>query len=325
MSPEETPDPGGLEPERAPRAVHRPVLIDEVVAWLAPREGSILVDGTAGAGGHAAALARRVGDSGRVVAFDRDPEMLELARKATAGLPVSLVHAPYSAMREKLAGRGIAAGEVDGVLLDLGLSSDQLAWRHRGFSFGSDGPLDMRFDPTSDGPTAADLLAESSAEDLATAFFEFGEERFSRRIARRIVETRDAEPLTTTGQLAELVRRCIPGKLRHGPIDPATRVFQALRILVNDELKHLDAILAELPDILAPGGRAAIISFHSLEDRPTKWAFRNDPRWTVLTKKPVIATAEETAVNPRARSAKLRVAERWSNQEPTPTPTSPST
>jgi 16S rRNA (cytosine1402-N4)-methyltransferase len=209
------------------------------------------------------------------------------------------------------------------VLLDLGLSSDQLAWRDRGFSFGTEGPLDMRFDPTSDGPTAAELLAETSAEDLAKAFFEFGEERFSRRIARRIVETREIEPLTTTTQLAVLVRRCIPGKLRHGPIDPATRVFQALRILVNDELEHLDSILATLPEILAPHGRAAIISFHSLEDRRVKWAFRNDPRWTVLTKKPITATAEETAVNPRARSAKLRVAERWSNQEPIPTPTSP--
>ncbi|WP_240911091.1 16S rRNA (cytosine(1402)-N(4))-methyltransferase RsmH [Paludisphaera soli] len=321
MSPEEPA--GGAEPERRPRAVHRPVLIDEVVEWLAPREGSILVDGTSGAGGHTAALARRVGAAGRVVGFDRDREMLELARAAVAGLPVDLVHAPYSAMRRRLAGLGIEAGAVDGVLLDLGLSSDQLAWRHRGFSFGADGPLDMRFDADSEGPTAAELLAESSAEDLAKAFFEFGEERFSRRIARRIVETRDAEPLTTTGQLAELVRRCIPGKLRHGPIDPATRVFQALRILVNDELEHLDAILAELPEILAPGGRAAIISFHSLEDRRVKWAFRNDPRWAVLTKKPVTATAEETAVNPRARSAKLRVAERWSNQEAIPTPTSP--
>ncbi|WP_337173062.1 16S rRNA (cytosine(1402)-N(4))-methyltransferase RsmH [Paludisphaera sp.] len=316
--PSEPPDP----PERR-KAVHRPVLLDEVVEWLAPREGSTLVDGTAGAGGHTSALARRVGETGRVIGFDRDPAMLELARAATEGLPVDLVHAPYSEMREGLAGLGIAAGTVDGVVLDLGLSSDQLAWRDRGFSFGSDGPLDMRFDPTSGLPTAAELLAEMSAEDLANAIYEYGEERFSRRIARRIVETRDARPLETTGQLAELVRRCIPGKLRHGPIDPATRVFQALRILVNDELGHLDKILAELPGILAPGGRAAIISFHSLEDRRVKWAFRNDDRWTVLTRKPVTATAEETAVNPRARSAKLRVAERWSNQEPIPTPTSP--
>jgi len=316
------PDPAGPPPER-PKAVHRPVLLDEVVDWLAPREGSVLVDGTAGAGGHTAALARRVGPTGRVVGFDRDPAMLQLARAATEGLPVDLVHAPYSSMREGLESLGIAPGTIDGVVLDLGLSSDQLAWRDRGFSFGTDGPLDMRFDPTSDRPTAADLLAEMSAEDLANAIYEYGEERLSRRIARKIVETRDAGPVTTTAQLADLVRRCYPPKQRHGPIDPATRVFQALRILVNDELAHLDAILAELPEILAPGGRAAIISFHSLEDRRVKWAFRNDDRLSVLTKKPVTATAEETAVNPRARSAKLRVAERWSNQEPIPTPTSP--
>lgn len=322
MPPEQTPDPAGPAPER-PKAVHRPVMLDEVVDWLAPKEGSVIVDGTAGAGGHTAALARRVGATGRVIGFDRDPGMLDLARAATAGLPVDLVHSPYSEMREGLESVGIRPGTVDGVVLDLGLSSDQLAWRHRGFSFGADGPLDMRFDTTTDQPTAADLLAEMSAEDLANAIYEFGEERLSRRIARKIVETRAADPLTTTAQLADLVRRCYPGKQRHGPIDPATRVFQALRILVNDELRHLDAILDRLPDILAPGGRAAIISFHSLEDRRVKWAFRNDARWTVLTKKLVNATAGETAVNPRARSAKLRVAERWSNQEPIPTPTSP--
>ncbi|MDR3619539.1 MAG: 16S rRNA (cytosine(1402)-N(4))-methyltransferase RsmH [Paludisphaera borealis] len=325
MSSQPTPPEDEHEPQRESGAVHRPVLIDEVTTWLDPREGSIIVVGTAGAGGHAAALARRVGPGGRIIGLDRDPNMLELARKATAGLPVTLVHAPYSAMRRVLADLEIPPERVQGVLLDLGLSSDQLAWRHRGFSFAADGPLDMRFNPDSSGPTAAELLAEMPADELAQAFFDFGEERFSRRIARRIVETRTAEPLRTTRQLAELVRGCIPGRLRHGPIDSATRVFQALRILVNDELEHLDALLKELPNLLAPGSRAAIISFHSLEDRRVKWAFRNEPRWSILTKKPVIATAQETAVNPRARSAKLRVAERWSNQDPsrTPNPTIP--
>ncbi len=301
----------GSAQHRSDLTVHRPVLVDEVIEALAPAEGAVLVDGTVGAGGHAALLARRVGPAGRIIALDRDPAMLDLARQTTAGLPVTLVHAPYSALGSVLKTMGI--DQVSGVPLDLGLSSDQLSWPHRGFSFMADGPLDMRFDPDSAGPTAAVELASLSEEMLAQAFFDYGEERFSRRIARRIVETRKKEPIQTTRQLAELVRQSVPGRFRHGPIDPATRVFQALRILVNDELGHLDAALRSLPEVLAIGGRAAIISFHSLEDRRVKWAFRNDPRWTVISKKPVTATAQEVAVNPRARSAKLRVAERCPN------------
>jgi 16S rRNA (cytosine1402-N4)-methyltransferase len=302
--------------------VHRPVLLDEVIHWLQPAAGSILVDGTVGAGGHAAALAQRIGPNGQLIGLDRDPAMLALAQEATAGLPVALVRASYRNVREVLQERNIA--QVQGVLLDLGLASDQLAWAHRGFSFATSGPLDMRFDRGEDNdihpetesvrPTAAELVARLSADELAQVFFELGEERFSRRIARRIVEARSREPITTTGQLAELVRQSVPGKYRHGPIHPATRVFQALRIAVNDELGQLDAVLSIVPEILAPGGRAAVISFHSLEDRRVKWAFRNDLRLTVLTKKPVTATAQELVVNPRARSAKLRVAERCLNQ-----------
>ena len=275
--------------------IHQPVLLDEVLAWLAPREGSVLLDGTAGGGGHAAALAARVGSTGRVIGLDRDPAMLDLARGAVGGLPVTLVHAPYAEMARVLEELGI--DRVHGVLLDLGLSSDQLAWEGRGFSFAADGPLDMRFDPESGGPTAADLVNRLSAEELANLFYEFGEERFSRRIARRIVEARQKGPIRTTGELAELVRRSIPGPAA-GPIDPATRVFQALRIAVNDELGQLDAALRVIPDVLAPGGRAAIISFHSLEDRRVKWAFRSDPRLTVLTKKPVTATARRSGRQP---------------------------
>lgn len=315
---EPTPLEPGSSPDPGARAVHRPVLLDEVVSWLGPVEGMVLVDGTVGAGGHAAELARRVGATGRVIGLDRDPDMLALAGMATAGLPVTLVHASYTPMREVLDSLGV--GPVRGVLLDLGLSSDQLAWAHRGFSFQSEGPLDMRFDPGSGRPSAAELVGSLPEDELARTFFDYGEERFSRRIARRIVETRRADPIRTTRQLAELVRRSVPGRFRHGPIDPATRVFQALRILVNDELGLLDAALAELPEVLAPGGRAAIISFHSLEDRRVKWAFRNDPRLTVLTRKPVTATAQEVVVNPRARSAKLRVAERCPNQAGTPRP-----
>lgn len=271
----------------------------------------MLVDGTAGAGGHTRALAERVGGSGRVVGLDRDPAMLALAAEAVRGLPVTLVATPYSEVDAVLDGLGL--GPVDGVLLDLGLSSDQLAWSDRGFSFAADGPLDMRFDPAGDDPSAADLVNGLKEEELARIFFEYGEERYSRRVARRIVEARKAARITTTGQLAALVRRSIPGKW--GPIDPATRVFQGLRIAVNDELALLEATLALLPGVLKPGGRAAVISFHSLEDRRVKHAFRDDPRLHVLTRKPVTATPAEVAANPRARSAKLRVAERCPNQD----------
>jgi 16S rRNA (cytosine1402-N4)-methyltransferase len=294
-------------------------LRDEVVHWLQPREGSVLVDGTVGAGGHSRALAERVGSAGRVIGLDRDPAMLALAKTNTSGIPVVLVAESYHELPAVLEESGIA--KVAGVLLDLGLSSDQLAWSGRGFSFASDGPLDMRFDPGSRLPTAADLVNTENETELARIFYEYGEERHSRRVARRIVEERKREPITTTARLAAIVRRSIPGKW--GPIDPSTRVFQALRIAVNDELDHLDQALRFLPDLLETGGRLAIISFHSLEDRRVKHAFKNDPRLTVLTRKPVTATPEELSQNPRARSAKLRVAERCPNPTqagPTRTP-----
>jgi 16S rRNA (cytosine1402-N4)-methyltransferase len=294
-------------------SLHQPVLVDAVVSMLVPRAGagSIIVDGTVGGGGHALALAKPLGAGGRIIGLDRDPAMLALAdasvRAAGASGTVTLVHAAYDDLRRVLDELGI--DRVGGILLDLGLASDQLSWEDRGFSFATDGPLDMRFDPSEPGPTAGELVNRLKAAELAQLFFDFGEERFSRRIARRIVEGRKAAPLTTSGQLADLVRRSVPGRARHGPIDPATRVFQALRIAVNDELGRLDAALAAIPDLLAPRGRAAVISFHSLEDRRVKWAFKRDPRLRVLTKKPVTATVEEVARNPRARSAKLRVVE----------------
>jgi 16S rRNA (cytosine1402-N4)-methyltransferase len=250
-------------------------------------------------------LAAKVGATGRVIGLDRDPEMLKLAAKATEGLPVTLVNASYSELGTVLKSLGI--DEVDGLVLDLGLSSDQLHWEHRGFSFARDGPLDMRYDPETPD-SAADLIRSLSAEDLADLFYEYGEERHSRRVARRIVEAREVEPIITTGQLAAIVRRSIPGKW--GTIDPSTRVFQALRIAVNGELEHLDQALADLPSWLRIGGRAAIISFHSLEDRRVKVAFRDNPELHSLTRKPIVATDEELQLNPRARSAKLRVAER---------------
>ena len=301
--------------------MHRPVLLDEVVSWLAPegRERLVLVDGTAGAGGHTRALAERVGPSGRVVGIDRDPAMLALAAEAARGLPVTLINAPYSEVKEVLADLGLDA--IDGFLLDLGLSSDQLSWTHRGFSFATDGPLDMRFNPDGDDPSAADLVNTLNEEELARIIYEYGEERYSRRVARRIVEARKLGKITTTGKLAELVRRSIPGKW--GALDVSTRTFQALRIAVNNELGHLDATLALLADVLRPGGRAAIISFHSLEDRRVKHAFRDDPRLNVLTRKPVTASPGELSTNPRSRSAKLRVAERCPIQAGAPEPPTP--
>ena len=308
--------------------MHRPVLLDEVMAGCAPRRGR--PGGRhRGRRGPCRGPGTAVGATGRIIGLDRDPAMLALAKEATAGLPVTLVHAPYSAMREvldelgDLVGPGRAPGP--GALVRpacLGAPRVQLQLPRARSTCGSTRTARNRVDLT--GPTAADLLSSLSEEELAQVFFDYGEERFSRRIARRIVETRRHAPIQTTRQLAELVRQSVPGRFRHGPIDPATRVFQALRILVNDELGHLDATLTELPEILAPGGRAAIISFHSLEDRRVKWAFRNDPRLTVLTRKPVTATAQEVAVNPRARSAKLRVAERCPNQAGTPRPSNPN-
>jgi 16S rRNA (cytosine1402-N4)-methyltransferase len=198
---------------------------------------------------------------------------------------------------------------VDGILLDLGLSSDQLADTSRGFSFDADGPLDLRFDPLS-GEPAAKLVNRLSAEHLADLIFHYGEERFSRRIARAIVESRHHQPIHTARQLSEIVRRAVPAVARQQRIDPATRTFQALRIAVNDELKSLEIALRRLPDCLKPGGRLAIISFHSLEDRRVKEAFRDDPRLQVLSRKPTTAHEAEIARNPRSRSAKLRIAER---------------
>jgi 16S rRNA (cytosine1402-N4)-methyltransferase len=199
---------------------------------------------------------------------------------------------------------------VDGVLLDLGMSSDQLADPSRGFSFDSDGPLDLRFD-TSEGEPAWRLVNRLGAEHLADLIYYYGEEKHSRRIARTVVQHREGNPIHTARQLAEIVRQCVP-RARTDRIDPATRTFQALRIAVNDELKSLEIALRRIPQCLRPQGRLAIISFHSLEDRRVKEAFRDDPRYEALTKKPIRPSEEEVAANPRARSAKLRVAARRS-------------
>jgi 16S rRNA (cytosine1402-N4)-methyltransferase len=286
--------------------IHVPVLLDEVIEQLRPGPRSVLVDGTLGGGGHTRALAERVQPGGRVIAVDRDPQAVERTSETLRGLPIDVAAASYAEVPEILAELGVAA--VDGVLLDLGLSSDQLADGDRGFSFQTEGELDLRFDATS-GEPAWRLLERLREEDIADVIYRYGEERLSRRIARRIVERRQQAPIRTAAELASLVRSCVPRSRVHA-IDPATRTFQALRIAVNDELGNLERALARLPDCLAPGGRMAVISFHSLEDRIVKQAFRDDLRLQVVTRKPIEASEAEAARNPRARSAKLRIAER---------------
>jgi 16S rRNA (cytosine1402-N4)-methyltransferase len=282
----------------------------EVLEHLAPARGGVFVDCTVGLGGHARALLEA--GASRVIGIDRDPAAVAIARERLAdfGDRVVIVHRDYRRLAEVLDEQGVAA--VSGILADLGVSSMQLDAPDRGFSFRRDEPLDMRMD-TSSGATAAGVLAGIDETALADVIYEFGEERHSRRIARAIVAARASGPIATTGQLADIVRRAVPRR-GYSRIDPATRTFQALRIWVNRELEGLDAFLAQAIERLQPGGRIAVISFHSLEDRIVKHTFRaiqaagDDLR--VLTKRPLEAGQAEVDRNPRARSAKLRAAER---------------
>jgi 16S rRNA (cytosine1402-N4)-methyltransferase len=290
--------------------IHEPVLAAEVIALLEPSRGGLFVDCTVGLGGHARALL--AGGATRLLGLDRDTTALALAAESLRPWQdrVDLVHADYRELPSLLAARSIDG--VDGALADLGVSSMQFDAPGRGFSFRRDEPLDMRMDQTS-GPTAARLLAEVEEVDLANVIFRYGEERFSRRIARAIVEARRANPIATTGQLAQIVRRAIPRK-GYQRIDPATRTFQALRIWVNRELEGLDAFLVAASRLLRAGARLAVITFHSLEDRIVKHAFRalaaGQEAIRVLTRKPVVPGDSELVRNPRARSAKLRAIER---------------
>lgn len=278
----------------------------EVLDWLAPRPGGRFIDGTLGGGGHTRLLAQAVGDSGLVVSLDRDILAVERAERLQPSPPVKVFHASYHRIDGVLEELNLPS--VDGILLDLGLSSDQLADAERGFSYQQDGPLDLRFD-VGRGEPADQLLMRLTEKEIADVIYQFGEERFSRRIARRIVQLRDERtPVKTSAQLADLVRRCVPRSKNHN-IDPATRTFQALRIAVNEELRILSDTLRLAPQWLSPGGRIAVISFHSLEDRIVKQAFREDQRWNILTRKPITASEQEILSNTRSRSAKLRVAE----------------
>lgn len=286
---------------------HTTVLLDETVAALSPVAGGVYIDATVGGGGHAAKLLEAGAPDSRLIAFDRDPAALEAARERLApfGDRVLYVHSAFSRIEEVLL--ELELEQVDGLVADLGVSSPQLDRADRGFSFARPGPLDMRMDPTQ-GETALELIARLDEEELANLLFELGEERRSRRIARAILRAHEAGELETTDDLRETVARAVGG--RRGRIDPSTRTFQALRIAVNRELEELDALLSMLARILSDGAVAAIISFHSLEDRRVKWAFRRSSELEPLYKKPVVAKEGELAGNPRARSAKLRAARR---------------
>jgi 16S rRNA (cytosine1402-N4)-methyltransferase len=290
----------------AASSIHTPVLSAEVMSLLEIQPGMRVVDGTLGGGGHTRLFAEAVGPAGLVIAIDRDPIAIERGARELAGLPVRFAQANYRDLPEVL--DALAIDRVDRVLLDVGLSSDQLADDARGFSFDSEGPLDLRFDPT-EGEPAWRLVNRMRPETLADLIHEFGEERFSRRIARRIATAREKEPIRSARDFARIVTSAIPRQYPPPRIHPATRTFQALRIAVNEELKSLRIALERIPTRLAPGGRVAVISFHSLEDRLAKEAFRNRQVWEPLTRGPVEAGDAELARNPRSRSAKLRVAQ----------------
>jgi 16S rRNA (cytosine1402-N4)-methyltransferase len=289
------------------RTVHVPVLLHEVLEQLDLHPGLTIVDGTIGAGGHSQKILQRMDPSSRLIGLDRDTSMLARAAQVVAGPQVTLRKTSYAQLGEILDEMGI--DQVDRVLLDLGLSSDQLADPDRGFGFDTTGPLDMRFD-VSRGKPAAELLQTLEESELERIFREYGEETESARLAQEIVAARKRrQPIRTADELKQLIERLIP--VSHQKSHPATRIFQALRIAVNRELDQLETFLNDvLPTRLRPGGRALIITFHSLEDRLVKQAFREATLWDTLTRKPIVATPSEVRWNPRSRSAKLRVAVR---------------
>ena len=280
-------------------------MLREVLQQLDLRTGLTVVDGTVGAGGHSVEILKRIGSDGQLVGFDRDPMMLAFAAERLSASNVRLIHAPYTAAAEEIDQAGV--GQVDRVLLDLGLSSDQLSDRDRGFGFDTGGPLDMRFD-VGHGSSAQELIANSTREDLVRVITDYGEEPQAERIVDALRARQ--QPVRTAEELAEVVRGAVRGSGRR---DPATRVFQAFRIAVNQELQHLEQMMsAVLPAVLKPDGLAVIITFHSLEDRIVKSAFKGHQGWHVLTKSPLQPTPAEVRINPRSRSAKIRTA-RWTS------------
>ncbi len=309
-----------------PPNTHQPVLLSEVVTLLAVVPDGVYVDGTFGRGGHSRAILDKLGHRGKLVVIDRDPEAVASAgQRFGEDARVVIKHGSFADIGEIVREQGLN-GQVNGVLLDLGVSSAQLDTAGRGFSFQHDGPLDMRMDPSA-GPSASEWLAQADQQDIATVLFEFGEERYSRRIARAIVQARQEAPIVTTGRLAAVIAKAVPSRERGK--DPATRSFQAIRIYINRELDALRECLSQILDVLAPGGRLAVISFHSLEDRIVKRFIRTQARGDDLPPglpvqdadrhprmrpvgKPVYPGDAEIERNPRARSAVLRVAEKLS-------------
>ena len=304
--------------------MHVPVLLKEMVHALQPRSGGIYLDGTLGAGGYALAILEASAPDGRVVALDLDPDAvarsLPLAQRF--GERFCAVHGGFHQAAEILSSLGLE--RLDGAVLDLGLSSDQLEDPQRGFSIRNEGPLDMRFDTTA-GETLLDYLEHASLRELERILAEYGEERHARKVARAVTRSQDRGELRTTRDLAEVVRHAIPGP--RSKIHPATRAFQALRIAVNRELERLAEALRMIPPLLRPGGRFCVVSYHSLEDRMVKTAFRdfsrNPGQWSLVTRKPLRPSAEEVQANPRSRSARMRVLEALGEQHKPRIPSSP--
>lgn len=301
-----------LDPASSPApGEHVSVLLEEVISWLRPHAGGRYLDATVGNGGHAAAILEAAGPDGRLLGLDADPAAVEIARARLApfGDRATIVNASFREMASVVEEHGF--GPVDGIVMDLGISSRQLDVGGRGFSFRHDEPLDMRFDP-SHGESAADLLNRADEAEIADILYQYGEEYKSRRVARAIVRQRERAPIATTRDLVHAVEYALGPK--RGRTHPATKSFQALRIAVNDELGALEETLPMAARLLAPGGRVAVISFHSLEDRRVKQFFRaggtDEAPLAELTRKPIVPSPDESARNPRARSAKLRIAER---------------